>query len=107
MPVFLPVLLLFFLIFRKTFLYNRELPHDIIPATRSDDNRRTAGAVGHLALGFHYEQTKSIENCRPGGEALVSSRGSTTIWVTARLLQAKSINAKKRAIQSDCPLMTT
>ena len=34
-----------FLFFRKDFLRGIELPHDAVPASRSDDNRRAAG--GH------------------------------------------------------------
>ena len=54
---------------KKTHLRLRELPYDIIPASRSDDNRRAAGAVDLSAFRFYYEQTKSSGDCRPGGEA--------------------------------------
>ena len=34
-------------------------------------NRRAAGAVDFSAFRFHYEQTKSSGDWRPGGEAFV------------------------------------
>ncbi len=46
-----------FLFFRKDFLYGLELPNDILCTSRSDDNRRGAGAVGSSAFGIHYNQT--------------------------------------------------
>ena len=63
-----------FLFFRKDFLHGHELSHDILCTSRSDDNRRAAGAVDTSASGCHYEQTKSSVDCRPGGEAFVSTR---------------------------------
>ena len=60
-----------FLVFCKDFLQVIELPHDAVPASRSDDNRRTAGAVDFSAFRFHYEQTKSSGDGRPGGEAFL------------------------------------
>ncbi|MBO7621351.1 MAG: hypothetical protein J6T06_12620, partial [Victivallales bacterium] len=68
------VLLLFiFLFFRKEFLQCIELSHDAVPASRSDDNRRAAGAVAFSAFRFHYKQLKSSGDCWPGGEASVYS----------------------------------
>ena len=46
-----------------------ELPHDAVPASRSDDNRRAAGAVVFSAFRIHCIQTNSSADCRPGGEA--------------------------------------
>ncbi|MBO7621280.1 MAG: hypothetical protein J6T06_12265, partial [Victivallales bacterium] len=46
-----------FLFFRKDFLYGLELPHDILCTSRSDDNRRAAGAVSSSAFGIHYNKT--------------------------------------------------
>ena len=76
-------LLFIFLLFRKDFHYYHELPHDTIPASRSDDNRRAAGAVDLSAFGIHYIQTNSLTDWRPGGEALVSSRVHS--WFNHRL----------------------
>ena len=42
--------LLIFLFFRKDFLHSYELPHDVFCTSRSDDNRRAAGAVGFFSI---------------------------------------------------------
>jgi hypothetical protein len=60
---------MFMSFFRKDFLHGFELPHDAVPASRSDDNRRAAGAVNLSAFTIHYIQTKHTGVCRPGGEA--------------------------------------
>ena len=60
------------ILFHEDYLYGCEFPHDAVPPMRSDDNRRAAGAVDSSAFGFHYEQTKSSGDGRPGGEAFVS-----------------------------------
>ena len=61
--------IVYFLVFLKRFSLSIELPHDAVPASRSDDNRRAAGAVHISAFIIHYVQTKHIGVCRPGGEA--------------------------------------
>jgi len=62
-----------FLLFRKNFSfvysYGFELSHDVVPASRSDDNRRAAGAVDHSACCSIMPPKKSSGDDRPGGEA--------------------------------------
>ena len=57
LSVYSVLLSFIFLFFRKDFPYGLVLPHDILCTSRSDDNRRTAGAVGSSAFGIHYNQT--------------------------------------------------
>ncbi len=45
--------------------------HQLLEA---DSNRRAAGAVDFSTLSIHYNQTDSLEDYRPGGEAFVSNR---------------------------------
>ena len=46
----------------------------ILQLREADSNRRAAGAVDFSTLGIHYNQTNSLEDYRPGGEAFVSNR---------------------------------
>ena len=59
LPEYKPLTLLsfIFLLFREDFLHGHELSHDILCTSRSDDNRRAAGAVDSTAFGIHYNQT--------------------------------------------------
>ncbi|MBR6074456.1 MAG: hypothetical protein IKP87_04060 [Victivallales bacterium] len=52
------------------FVFHKEFSHDILSTPRSDDNRRTAGAVGLSASSFHYGQTQSSGYWRPAGRHL-------------------------------------
>ena len=61
------IIIVHFLVFLKRFSSSFRMMS--FPLTRSDDNRRAAGAVNLLAFRIHYEQTKSSGDCRPGGEA--------------------------------------
>jgi hypothetical protein len=56
---------MFMSFFRKDFLHGFELPHDAVPALRSNDNRRAAGAVNLSAFRFHYEQQTPQEIVGP------------------------------------------
>jgi len=52
------------------FVFHKEFSHDILCTPRSDDSRRTAGAVGLSASSFHYGQTQSQEIGGPAARHL-------------------------------------
>jgi hypothetical protein len=62
------------LFFHKDFLYYYELPHDTVPASRSDDNRRAAGAVDFLQHSeFIIYKQKLLEFVGPAARLSVYS----------------------------------
>ena len=49
-----------FLLFREDFLHGYELSHDILCTSRSDDNRRAAGAVNIFSIQNSFYSNKSF-----------------------------------------------